>query len=157
MINVQQLRELIIKPALNDLHLYSEDAEELLVFTCAVESGGGTYIKQINGPALGIYQMEPETYWDIRMNYLPHKQSLSVLVSTMFGLSYISMDEYRLVHDLRFATAMCRIHYARVPEALPAAHDLDNMWDYYKTYYNTLKGAAKRDESISKYLAYINS
>ena len=65
MLNIAQFRDLIVKSTLNDLLLYSEDAEELLVFTCAVESLGGTYLQQVKGPALGIYQMEPVTYNDI--------------------------------------------------------------------------------------------
>lgn len=159
MINVQQLRELIIKPALQDLQMYSEDAEELLVFTCAVESMGGTFLKQINGPALGIYQMEPETYYDIRLHYLPHKQSLGIILYTQFGLAtYPHFEEHRLVYDLRFATAMARIHYARIFEPLPSKSDtMYALYRYYKKYYNTSQGAAEPDQSIEKYRAYINS
>ena len=62
MLNVQQLKELIIKPALIDLIMFNDDAMELLVFTCAIESFGCTYLKQIKGPALGIYQMEEPAY-----------------------------------------------------------------------------------------------
>lgn len=157
MINVQQLRELIIKPTLQDLQMYSEDAEELMVFTCAVESGGGTYLKQINGPALGIYQMEPETYYDIRLHYLPHKQQLSVILYTQFGLAtYPHSEEARLVYDLRFATAMARIHYLRVSEPLPNKQDTLGVWEYYKTYYNTSSGSAQVDQTIQKYRSYIN-
>ena len=62
MIDNKQLRELIIGPSLDALQMYSKEAEEILVFTCASESLGGTYLKQVKGPALGIYQMEPATY-----------------------------------------------------------------------------------------------
>lgn len=61
MINTNQLREYVIIPALSKLNAYSKDAEELLIFTCAVETNGGEYLKQIQGPALGIYQCEPTT------------------------------------------------------------------------------------------------
>jgi len=47
MLNIAQFREFIIQPSLHDLILNSPDAEELLVFTCANESLGGTYIKQL--------------------------------------------------------------------------------------------------------------
>lgn len=158
MINVQQLRELIIRPALRDLQMYSEDAEELLVFTCAVESGGGTYLQQVNGPALGIYQMEPETYYDIRLHYLPHKTQLGIILYTQFGLAtYPHSEEHRLVYDLRFATAMARIHYARVSQSLPSAQDSLALWQYYKAHYNTSLGRALEKDSIEKYLTYINS
>jgi len=157
MINVHQLRELVIKPSLEDLQMLSDDAVELLVFTCAVESGGGTYLKQIKGPALGIYQMEPETYWDIQLHYLPNKPQLNIILYTKFGLNpYPVNDEYRLIYDLRYATAMARIHYSRFVEPLPNHKDVPGLWEYYKTYYNTSEGAAQVDQTIQKYLSYIN-
>jgi len=156
MLNVQQLKELIIKPTLLDLIMFSDDAMELLVFTCAVESWGGTYLKQIQGPALGIYQMEPATYNDIWQNYINNKKDLSLIMATNFDCGRIP-DEDRLIYDLRFATAMCRIHYLRALEPLPNKADVQSLWNYYKNHYNTLEGAAVHDESIHKYLSFVNN
>lgn len=155
MFNVHQLRELIIKPALENLVMLSDDAVELLVFTCAVESGGGTYLKQLNGPALGIYQMEPETYNDLWYNYIQKKPSILLKLVTNFECNRVP-DEYRLIYDLRYATAMTRIHYARIPEALPKKENLNGLWLYYKRYYNSL-GKAQEDQTIQKYLSFINN
>ena len=87
MIDNKQLRECIIKPTLDSLQMYSQAAEELLVFTCACESLGGTYLKQVKGPALGIYQMEPATYQDIWENYKTgvFAHPLEHLISTLTG------------------------------------------------------------------------
>lgn len=156
MLNVDQLRELIIKPALIDLVMFSEEAMELLVFTCAIESQGGTYLKQIKGPALGIYQMEPQTYNDIWQNYLKEKNSMLLMLLSNFGVVFMPSED-RLIYDLRFATAMCRIHYARVLQPLPPKDDMLSLWNYYKKYYNSSLGAAKQDESIQKYLAFIKT
>lgn len=150
MLNAAQLREFIIKPALHDLMLDSPEAEELLIFTCANESLGGTYLKQVKGPALGIYQMEPATYNDLWHNYIHNKSSLMMMLLSNFGVNYMP-DEQRLIYDLRFATAMTRIFYNRVPEALPPANDVNAIWDYYKKYYNTANGAAQKNEAISNY------
>src|SRR5262245_46565720 len=133
MFNVQQFKELIIKPALIDLIMFSEDAMELLVFTCAVESNGGTYLKQIKGKTLGIYQMEPNTYNDIWQNYINHKKDLSLLMATNFDCNRIPEEE-RLIYDLRFSTALCRIHYARIKEDIPPLNAVDKIWNYYKKY-----------------------
>lgn len=156
MLNVQQLRELIIKPALIDLIMFNDDAMELLVFTCAVESLGGSYLKQIKGPALGIYQMEPDTYNDIWQNYIKNKHDLSLLLSTNFDCNRMP-DEDRLIYDLRFATAMTRIHYARFKEEIPHKGSSSNIYKYYKKYYNTNLGSAEEDESIHKYLSFISN
>ncbi len=154
MLNIEQLRELIISPTLDALQLYSDDAVELLVFTCAVESNGGSYLKQINGSALGIYQIEPATYHDIWQNYLRHRADYLLLLSTQFHANNVP-NEYRLVYDLNYATAMARLHYRRVSMVLPSRHNVDDMWEYYKQYYNTQQGKAEKKSSIKKYRSFL--
>lgn len=156
MLKVEQLRDLIIKPTLLDLVLYSEDAVELLLFTCAVESNGGTYLKQVKGPALGIYQMEPATYNDLWINYIKNKPSLLMIMLSNFDCVRMPPED-RLIYDLRYATAMTRLFYGRISEALPAKDDIQGIWDYYKKFYNTTAGAAKQVESIQKYLTFLKS
>jgi len=155
MFNIVQFRESIIQSTLKDLLLYSPEAEELLIFTCACESIGGTFIRQVKGPALGIYQMEPETYNDIWQNYLRNKTSLTMILFSNFDVNFQPSPD-RLIYDLRFATAMTAIFYKRIKEKLPAANDVDAIWDYYKRHYNTVKGKAQKEESIKKYHQFMD-
>ena len=54
-----QTLALVIRPALKKLRLWSPSAEELVFGTAIVESGL-TYLKQHgDGPALGLWQVEP--------------------------------------------------------------------------------------------------
>lgn len=154
MINHVQLRDLIIKPTLDALQLYSDDAVELLLFTCAAESDGGTYIKQVNGIAMGIYQMEPATYKDIWRNYIQCRANLSQHMRLKFEANHLTSPE-RMIYDNRFATAMARLHYARVSEALPDRNDIDAMWAYYKRYYNTSKGSATKEKAMPAYRRFV--
>lgn len=156
MFNAEQLATLIIKPALLDLLMYSENAIELLLFTCAVESLGGTYLHQLKGPALGIYQMEPATYNDLWQNFIFYRPNIKLQLIHSFDASRIPPED-RLIYDLRFATAMARIHYARVTEPLPLANDTFAIYDYYKKYYNTAAGKANYLDSIDKYLKFKKS
>jgi hypothetical protein len=156
MIDCSQFRSLIIEPVLSKLQLYSKEAEEILVFTCATESLGGRYLAQIKGPALGVYQMEPKTYTDIWINYIRARNKLATLMAIHLGCNKIP-ETSRLVYDLHFATAMARIHYLRCFGNLPKADDVEGMWEYYKKNYNTEKGKAKKEESIKKYQDYIKS
>lgn len=155
MINANQLRSLIIKPVLLDLMAYSDDAAELLMFTCATESDGGTYIKQIEGPALGIFQMEPATYNDIWQNYINFRDHLKLKLLHSFDAPRMP-DEERMIYDLRFATAMARIHYLRVKETLPKANDIQGLFDYYKAHYNTVAGKANYKDSVAAYKKFIS-
>lgn len=154
MIDATQLRELIIVPSLNLLRMYSVEAVELLMFTAAVESQGGTYLKQIKGPALGIYQMEPRTYNDIWTNFLRNRTDVLYILSANFLVPKMP-DENRLIYDLYYATAMCRIFYLRCPSNLPNKDDPESLWEYYKNYYNTPAGKAKKEKSIQSYLDYV--
>lgn len=150
MLNCEQFRSHIINPVLSKLQVYSKNAEELLVFTCAAESDGGTYLAQIEGPAVGIYQMEPRTYTDIWVNYIQYNLRLSTMLGIHFNCARIPEPE-RLMYDLNFATAMARLHYMRVKEALPDACDKNALWEYYKKYYNTEKGNATKEKAITAY------
>ena len=59
MLDKQEVKALVTK-ATKAIDLYSPEVVELLMGTCAQESTMGKYRKQLgNGPALGIFQMEP--------------------------------------------------------------------------------------------------
>ena len=116
--------------------------------TCAQESLLGTYRHQEHGPAIGIFQMEPGDFNDLWQNYLSGKR----LGDEIGGLA--STQPPRPIEMERndpFAIAMCRAHYERIPHPLPAATDLAGLWHYYKTYYNSVLGAATQDEFYRHY------
>ena len=158
--NPDQFRELVIRPTLKYLEPeipYSEEAEDLLFMTAAHESRLGSYLKQINGPALGVYQMEPDTHEDIWVNFLEYRDELAWAVD----FYDIKGDEEPLVFDLRYATAMARVHYFRVKEALPKkdkfstyASYLKALSEYAKKYYNTELGKATADDYYKAFLTY---
>ena len=157
MFNITQFRQDIVVPVLSQLNLYSKVAEELMVFTCAVESDGGTYVRQVKGPALGIYQCEPSTHNDLWRNYIINRNNYISILALNFGVNIIP-DESKLVTDLRYATAVCRLHYARVKEALPQSEeDIDKIWEYYKKYYNTELGKSTKTKSIAAYKKFLQN
>lgn len=146
--NPESLRQLI-RATLMPLGLYSEDAEELLMATCAQESHLGLYRHQLNGPALGIFQMEPEDHNDIWTNYLAYHPALGDALRRIAGqLAPAASD---LQFNDPYAIAMCRVHYERAPGTLPASTDLSGLWAYYKQHYNTPAGAATEAEFVHNY------
>ena len=150
MIDVKQFRELIIRPALKKIKLWSPAAEELLLGT-ALQESRLKYIKQLGtGPACGVFQMEPATHDDIWKNYLKYKPDLA---SAVAKLSH-SVNAQSLITDLLYAAAMTRIHYLRVPEALPAEGDIDGMAECWKEHYNTYLGAGTEEEYIESWYSY---
>lgn len=129
--------------------------------TIAQESHLGTYIKQLGkGPALGLVQMEPATHDDIWINFLAYKKPISALLWTlsldngMFTSSKIP-DSAQLMGNMYYAIAMCRIHYFRKSDPLPAAGDIAGYAAYWKKHYNTTQGKGTEAEFIANYKKYV--
>jgi hypothetical protein len=148
-ISADHLRKLVIRPACEAIGLYSLAAEELLLGTACQESKCGTFLKQLGGgPALGIFQMEPRTHDDLWANFISHRgQFAGKLDQLMLG----EPDAAEMVWNLRYAAAMCRIHYCRAKDPLPAAGDVQAQATYWKRFYNTPKGAGTETEYLTNW------
>lgn len=141
MINPKQLRDLVVIPVLSKLTpgVDITGAVQLMMGTAMQESRCGEFIAQVGGPALGVWQMEPATHDDIRMNSM----SKDIAKDTP------GWDAGVMVFNLRYSCMMARLLYRRVPVALPAANDIAGQAAYYKKYYNTPLGAA----TVEQYMA----
>lgn len=141
----QQLLDHIIKPSLKYMggNYDSLNARMLLLSTAAIESNCGHKIKQDDGPALGIWQMEPDTENDILANCdaLRDKHFLTKVLS----MSNSGMGN-KLVINPAYACAMARLKYAMDRDALPHHSDKYAIYVYYKRIYNTLLGASTWDK-----------
>lgn len=153
MLDCDQFREVIIRPTLQALQLYTPVAEELLVATAAHESLGGTYLKQVTGPALGLYQMEPATHDDIWAKFLPSHYDISYKLMNICKMSTKPIAEM-MVYNLFYATCMARVFYLRCPQALPQDSDVGSLWEYYKKWWNTEKGKAEKDDFVKAYAKF---
>lgn len=171
MFDHQQFRELIIRPVLNALEdKDAKDSEEILIATMAYESKGGTYLKQEHGPALGPYQMEPKTYIGTMIHIYENKflrdnmlKLFGIKLMPQFKIDNINSDlsimhssileemANVMIWDLKYATAMARMFYMQHQEPLPPADDIEKIWEYYKKYWNTELGKARKEHFIEDY------
>ena len=162
MINFNQFKDHIVVPTLqylNPVIPFREEAVDLLMMTCAHESKGGTYIKQVEGPALGVYQMEPATAEDIWESYLGYRDEFGMRVNKLRNWETM---EQNLISNLSYATAMARVHYYRVPEALPKKGSNESQYllalaRYAKQHYNTIEGKATPRKYLDDYLLWRDS
>ena len=115
----------------------SESAIRLLCMIAAHESGGFTYTRQIAGPALSLFQMEPGTFNDLT-SYCQRR--FPVLASEL------PCSPVRLIFDPPFAAAMGRAYLWRIPAPLPDPEQIDALGQYAKTYWNTRYGKATADD-----------
>ena len=149
-IHPKHLLDNVIVPVLKNLELDSRPARGLLLGTAMQESKLGFYLKQLgNGPALGIYQMEPATYVDIWESWLEFRPRLASKIKawsvTMVYASYSAPPE--LVWNLAYATAMARVHYLRKPGAIP--DKVEGWAEYWKQHYNSYLGKGTVAEFIA--------
>ncbi|GBQ91007.1 hypothetical protein [Gluconobacter albidus] len=155
-LNLSQVRSLIVRPALQALGLWSLAAENLLMGTMLVESGG-VYLQQAGGgPAVGLWQMEPVTHDDCWENWLcaPGRSRQATALRQMIG--YLAPSAALMIWNLKYAAGMARIRYQRVSAPLPAADDAQALCAYWKTHYNTAGGGgAVNDNHIALFQAAI--
>lgn len=157
MIDARQFRDLVVTPTLQALHPlvpYSEARRELLLGTALVESSLH-YLKQIKGPALGLFQIEPATHVDVWDNYLAYRPDLASAVRSLASQGWpergVGMHA-ELVTNLGYSCAVAAIIYRRAPAPLPPADDVGGMGYYWKQHYNTPLGKGTPEKFIGAYM-----
>ncbi len=150
MLDKKKLRDLIEHTLRNfeaetkGLVKYTEEARELLMMTCAHESHLGTYRKQVGGPALGIFQMEPATFDDLKQNFISYRPILHGILK--------DRKAEELVEDDVLAIVMARLLYFRAPETIG---DTKEEWaSLAKKRYNTVAGKATEAKYLEDYERY---
>ena len=154
MMDIRQFNTLILRPTLRALDLHSFAAEKLMLGTAVHESDGLRYIKQRRGPALSFFQIEPATARDVleRWLCLPRHDEIRALFRFHFETHH-DIEE-RLLYDLRFACAVARLVYYRVPEPLPPP-TLAALATYWKSHYNTSAGKGRVEDWIANYRRHV--
>lgn len=157
MLDVQQFKTQIIVPTLQafeELGLYSEAAINLMLGTALTESRLSALLQYGGGPALGLFQIEPLTLDDIYKRYLQREDKKELLGRVHLFMTARDIHE-QVISNLPFAVIMARIRYFMVPEALPDHDDLEGLADYYKKFYNTIKGSGTIQGFIENYNRHV--
>jgi hypothetical protein len=136
-----QFRDLIAR-RLVERGLHSEAAVNLLMGTAAQESRLGTYLRQMRGPAIGVFQMEPGTFNWLRDRYAAQYPEIAC------------RECEEMEWDIDLAILFARLRYLVVPIPLPAADDVLGLGGYYKAHYNTPAGKATVADFVRNYQRY---
>ena len=138
----------IVIPTLYQIGLCTDASVNLVTGTGLSESQF-IYDRQIDGPALGWFQMEPATHDDCWVNFLAYRPELASKIRLVAGKQNPTADD--LVTNRPYAAAMCRVKYLRSPLALPAADDPVALCLYWRGVYNTALGKGRVDSQHVKY------
>lgn len=135
---INEISQYIVRPALDLVGLYSDQALKLILFTGFVESGY-IHLVQIGSPhngGLGFWQIERRTHIDVKkwLNNYANRP----LKDRLLAACYLDIlpEEDALIHNLRYACLISRLIYYRYSEPLPDAGDAKGMSLYHKKYYN---------------------
>jgi|TARA_R110000824_G_scaffold261868_2_gene450599 hypothetical protein len=149
----KQIKNLIVR-ILEKIDMHSKEAEDLVYRTGKVESGY-RYIRQIRGPARGLFQCEPWVAVDICKNYLSYRSDLmkKVAKATEVKLSHFTQPTeqnwaFILETNLAAQIAMCRLHYRRIPTKLP--NTVKEQAVYWKKYYNSSAGRGTVEDFLER-------
>ena len=147
-----QYLDLILKPGLKALQLDTPGMAMLVAGTVAHESKGGLYIKQVEGPALGICQMEQTTHDSIWNSYLPNQANITNKLMNLCRFSR-KPDAEQLVSNLLYSTVMCAILYKWRMDARKTAYPqtLEQAAQIWKEHFNTVNGKGTVEEFIDDY------
>ena len=125
--------------------------ETTLAMMCAAhESRMGTYLQQVKGPALGLFQMEPRTHDDLWANFLRERKDLKPWVyeaSTYVG------GPSQMAWNLKYSICMFRVFFMRFKEPIPVA--LEDQAEYLKKYWNTEAGKATAQDYLKAYKEFV--
>jgi len=149
-ISSRELRLYVIRPTLYAIGLWTLAAENLLLTTCAYESRLGYFLKQRQGPALGIYQIEPTTHTDVWQNYLIYRPSQAAKINALTKDYDKQPEDRELITNLAYTTAIARLIYYRVSAPLPSADKIFEQAMYWKKYYNTTSGKGRIEDFIQQ-------
>ena len=134
---IKEIKE-IIEWTLKEMNMYSEDAADLIFRTGMAETGYKAIRQYGGGPALGFFQVEPETIKDTIENYASYRPEVQ---KSLLMLGYSNKDmEVRVMSNIALQVAFCRLKYKRDRAPLPKAGDLSAQSRYWKRVYNTMEG-----------------
>ncbi len=143
----------VVRPALSAMGqpYHTVAAEQLLIGTAAQESGGFLYLRQnSSGPALGVFQMEPNTFHDL---WSRRPVALKTVLAECAGEFSPGADLVAWNH--RFGAMMAWLKYRDDDSALPAPGDIRGLAWAWKSGYNSMRGAGRVEEFELSWRRYV--
>lgn len=125
--------------------------ETSLAMMCAAhESRMGTYLQQVKGPALGMFQMEPRTHDDLFDNFLIQQPKL---LNWVLDHSTPSHHADQMAWNLKYSICMFRVFFMRFKEPIPVS--IYDQSKYLKKYWNTEAGKATAQDYYKAYTEFV--
>lgn len=159
------VKEVLDAMANSDDKYSSMNSEASVLLIEATGAAESAYKTKEGGVALSFWQVEPDTALDNYYNYLMStNEKVMALETAIADETGISKDLFLfptpadpspiLIENQKFAIAMSRLKYWRVPSPLPEVGQEDTpteMANYWKQYYNTPNGKGTTEHFIREW------
>lgn len=147
-VNRQHLRK-VIGETLQFLGVNSKKWVDLLMITAQIESDLGTLLKQVKGPAVGIFQMEPATEKSVWEHYLKvANKGLADKIRKLRVEARVGACN-EMEYNVAYATSMAYTLYLW-RKVDPNSMTVEDMIAAYKKYYNTYAGKSTIEGAMRK-------
>jgi len=144
--NYEQLKNHVVIPMLEKIPKgLTPESTLAVMMIIAHESRRGEYLVQIQGPALGLEQMEPLTHndtWKHGDSIWRNALICGIITQEQFDKKIHPLAT-RLIYDLAYGVFMCRQRLFMKKGALPKS--IDEMSVYLNKHWNSAFGAANDD------------
>ena len=120
---------------------------DLLLITAQVESDMGYLLKQVRGPAQGVFQLEPATEKWLWQWLKKNKPELGDKIRKLRCEAHLGAHEAQ--YNLAYATAMAYLEYYH-RKTTPVGKSVMEMLQIHKKFYNTDLGKASVSNSLKK-------
>lgn len=152
--NIKKIKDETVIPVLG--YLGYPVLERIILGTGAQESGFRATGQHGGGPALGWWQMEPDTELDITNSFLVYHKDLYKKVTEIHNSvpdPGKTTHYSALIWNPKYACAMAACSYVRhaVDRVDAIGRNVPTMAKFYKKYYNTPSGKATEAEFIVNY------
>lgn len=134
----------ILTDTTKEMDRFKPECVELLCMIAAHESGLGRHRKQINGPALSLFQIEPVTHDSIWDNC----DSIKALAKKLG----ITRNIKSLETDDRYAAFVARCYLLMDRNEIPKS--VCEMGQYAKSYWNSGSGKASPEAYVDAYIKW---
>jgi hypothetical protein len=132
----KDLRELVVRPTLQQLNEWSPAAENLLLGTAAQESQLGFIIHTSHIKGAGLYRISEQTHTQVWDEFLITDPELA---SRIRGLAsqqqFLKFPHHELITNLGYATGIAWMVYKRNALQLPDENDIAQLAHCWQTNY----------------------
>jgi hypothetical protein len=135
---IRQVRQFIIPAAFSILPVQMDSiAAKAMLIAIGLQESKLTHRRQVEGPAKGLWQNEPNSIIALRTNSRTKAHVENVLSSLMYSTKLDAHQIYDICeHNDILSCSLARLLLWAIPTHLPAPGDFDQSWGQYLAAWN---------------------